>query len=56
MSKKEEEIVLEEKPMVNGNMLELLGRVLTFNNDYLNFLKKELTAKKEQLEEMRNNG
>ena len=51
MSKKEEEIVLEEKPMVNGNMIELLGRVLTFNNDYLNFLKKELTAKKEQLEE-----
>jgi hypothetical protein len=53
---KKEETILEQKPMVNGNMLELLGRVLTFNNDYLNFLKKELTAKKEQLEEMRNNG
>ena len=39
MSKKEEEIILEEKTMVNGNMIELLGKVLDFNNEYLKFLK-----------------
>ena len=27
MSKKEEEIILEEKTLVNGNMVELLGKV-----------------------------
>ena len=57
MSKKEEEIILEQKPIVNGNMIEVLGRVLDFNNDYLTFLKGQLdTAKKQQLEEMENNG
>ena len=38
MSKKEEEIILEQKPIVNGNMIEVLGRVLDFNNDYLTFI------------------
>ena len=47
MSKKEEEIILEQKPIVNGNMTEVLEKVLNFNNDYLKFLKSELeTAKK----------
>ena len=56
MSTKEEEIILEQKPIVNGNMTEVLEKVLNFNNDYLKFLKSELeTAKKIQLEE-RNNG
>ena len=50
MSKKEEEIVLEEKPIVNGNMIEVLGRVLDFNKDYLTFLRGQLdTSKKQQL-------
>ena len=57
MSKKEEEIVLEQKPIVNGNMLEVLNRVLDFNNDYLTFLKNQLdTVKAQQSEEMENNG
>ena len=56
MSKKEEEIVLEEKPIVNGNMIEVLGRVLDFNKDYLTFLRGQLdTAKKQQLEEILDN-
>ena len=57
MSKKEEEIILEEKPMVNGNMIELLGKVLDFNSEYLKFLKGELDiAKSKRLEEMSKNG
>ena len=57
MSKKEEEIILEEKPMINGNMIELLGKVLDFNNEYLKFLKGELDiAKAKRLEEMSKNG
>ena len=57
MSKKEEEIILEEKPMVNGNMIELLGKVLDFNSEYLKFLKGELDiAKAKRLEEMSKNG
>ena len=57
MSKKEEEIILEQKPMINGNMLEVLNRVLDFNNDYLTFLKNQLdTVKAQQSEEMENNG
>ena len=57
MSKKEEEAILEEKPIVNGNMIEVLGRVLDFNNDYITFLRGQLDiAKKQQLEEMENNG
>ena len=36
MSKKEE-IILEQKPLGNGNMIEVLERVLNFNNDYLKF-------------------
>ena len=57
MSKKEEEIILEEKTLVNGNMVELLGKVLDFNNEYLKFLKSELdVAKAKRLEEMRKNG
>ena len=52
-----EETVLEEKPMVNDNMIEVLGKVLAFNDDYITFLKSQLnTAKKQQLEEMENNG
>ena len=54
---KKEETVLEQKPMINGNMLEVLNRVLDFNNDYLTFLKNQLdTAKAQQSEEMENNG
>ena len=54
---KEEEIILEQKPVINGNMLELLDKVLNFNNDYLTFLKNQLdTAKAQQSEEMENNG
>lgn len=57
MNKKEEEIVLEQKPIVNGNMIEVLSRVLNFNNDYITFLKGQLdTAKEQQLKEMENNG
>ena len=57
MSKKEEEIILEEKTMVNGNMIELLGKVLDFNNEYLKFLKGELDIDKaKRLEEMSKNG
>lgn len=57
MSKKEEEIILEEKTLVNGNMVELLGKVLDFNNEYLKFLKGELDiAKAKRLEEMSKNG
>jgi hypothetical protein len=57
MNKKEEEIILEEKPMVNGNMIELLGKVLDFNSEYLKFLKGELDiAKAKRLEEMSKNG
>jgi len=56
MSKKEEEIVLEQKPIVNGNMLEVLDKVLNFNSDYLAFLQNELDVKKQQLKEMENNG
>ena len=57
MSKQEEEIILEEKTMVNGNMIELLGKVLDFNNEYLKFLKGELDiAKAKRLEEMSKNG
>ena len=56
MSKKEEEIILEQKPIINGNITEILEKVSNFNNDYLMFLKNELEkAKKEQLE-MSNNG
>jgi len=50
------ETILEQKPMINGNMLDVLGRVLDFNNDYLTFLKNQLdTAKAQQSEEMENN-
>ncbi len=56
MSTKEEEIILEQKPIVNGNMPEILEQVLSFNNEYLKFLKNELEATKKQLEETRNNG
>tara|TARA_B100000809_G_scaffold247976_1_gene277595 strand:+ start:1342 stop:1518 length:177 start_codon:yes stop_codon:yes gene_type:complete len=58
MSKKEEEeIVLEQKPIVNGNMLEVLDKVLNFNSDYLAFLENELAVKKQQLlKEMEDNG
>ena len=57
MSKKEEELVLEQKPIVNGNMVELLGKVKDFNNDYIAFLKSQLDiAKAQQLKEMENNG
>jgi hypothetical protein len=58
MSKKEEEeIVLEQKPIVNGNMLEVLDKVLDFNSDYLAFLENELAVKKQQLlKEMEDNG
>ena len=57
MSKKEEEIILEEKTLVNGNMVELLGKVLDFNNEYLKFLKGELDiAKIKRSEEMSKNG
>jgi hypothetical protein len=55
MSKKEEEIILEQKPIINGNMTELLEKVVNFNNDYLSFLKNELEKAKEE-QEMRNNG
>ncbi len=53
---KEEEIILEQKPVINGNMLELLDKVLNFNNDYLTFLKSELDSSKKQLKETENNG
>ena len=57
MSKKEEEIVLEQKPIVNGNMVEILGKVKDFNNDYIAFLKSQLDiAKAQKLKEMENNG
>ena len=57
MSTKEEEIILEQKPIVNGNMPEILEQVLSFNNEYLKFLKSELdVAKAKRLEEMRKNG
>jgi len=56
MSKKEE-VVLEQKPIVNGNMVEILGKVKDFNNDYIAFLKSQLDiAKEQQLKEMENNG
>ena len=51
-----EETILEQKPMINGNMLEVLNRVLDFNNDYLTFLKSELDSSKKQLKETENNG
>ena len=53
---KEEEIILEQKPVINGNMLELLDKVLNFNNDYLTFLKSELDSSKKQLKETEING
>jgi hypothetical protein len=54
---KKEEVVLEQKPIVNRNMVELLGKVKDFNNDYISFLKIQLdTAKAQQLKEMENNG
>ena len=57
MSKKEEEIVLEQKPIVNGKMVEILGKVKDFNNDYIAFLKSQLDiAKAQKLKEMENNG
>ena len=49
-------IILEQKPVINGNMLELLDKVLNFNNDYLTFLKSELDSSKKQLKETENNG
>ena len=51
-----EETILEQKPMINGNMLDVLDRVLDFNNDYLTFLKSELDSSKKQLKETENNG
>ena len=57
MSKKEEEIVLEQKPIVNTKMIEVLGKVKDFNNDYIAFLKSQLDiAKAQKLKEMENNG
>ena len=57
MNKKEEELILEQKPIINKNMVELLGKVKDFNNDYISFLKIQLdTAKAQQLKEMENNG
>ena len=51
-----EETILEQKPMINGNMLEVLNRVLDFNNDYLTFLKSQLESTKKQLKKTGNNG
>jgi len=56
MNKKEEELILEQKPIINGNMTELLEKVSNFNNDYLKFLKGELEKVKKEKLEMRNNG
>jgi hypothetical protein len=58
MSKKEEEeVVLKQQPIVNGNMIDVLGKVLDFNSDYLAFLENELAVKKQQLlKEMEDNG
>jgi|SaaInlV_150m_DNA_2_1039686.scaffolds.fasta_scaffold00136_18 hypothetical protein len=57
MNKKDEEIVLEQQPIINGNMIDLLGKVKNFNDDYVSFLKNQLDiAKKQQLEEMETGG
>ena len=57
MNKKDEEIFLEQQPIINGNMIDLLGKVKNFNDDYVSFLKNQLDiAKKQQLEEMETGG
>jgi hypothetical protein len=53
---KKEEIILEQKPIINGNMVDLLSKVLDFNTDYLTFLKSELENTKNKLEKTENNG
>lgn len=51
MIEKDEELILEEKPIVNGNMVNVLNQVAEFNNTYIKFLENEIENAKKLMKE-----
>jgi len=51
MIEKDEELILEEKPIVNGNMVNVLNQVAEFNTTYIKFLENEIENAKKLMKE-----